>query len=75
MAGTAGQGESDGYSAVRLRNKDIALSMEVEKCAVIPLPDFALVAKCFVGDLSRRTKDADLKMEQHLSRFASVVSN
>ena len=75
MARTTGQGESDGYSAVRFWNKDIALSMEVRKRAVIPLPDFALVAQCFVGGLSRCTKDADLKMEQLLPRFAVVVSD
>ena len=39
VSGTAGQGESDGYSAipsVLLRNKDIPLSTKVRKCDLIP---------------------------------------
>ena len=70
--GIAAQGESNEYCALLLW-KNIAPGMKIDKDAPNTRPAFALVTQCIVWGLSCYTKDEDLKMEQFLSRFTTVV--
>jgi len=73
--GITGQGESDDYFAILLWNEYIALSMKVGKGVPIPVLIFALVTQCPIWGLGCCTKNADLKMEQFLSRFTAALSD
>ena len=73
VVGMAGQGKSDGYSAVLLFWEYIAPSTKVGKRVPIPLSFFAFMTECIIWSLSCCTKDTDLKTEQFLSRFTALA--
>ena len=75
MFGTASQDESDEKSAVLLWNDYITLSTKVGKGVLISIPIFAFVAQCLIWGLSCCTKDANMKVEQFLSRFTLLFIN
>jgi len=78
MLRTAGQGESDGYSAalsLLCRDTYIAPRTKVGKSGPIPLPIVAFVTQGIVGGLGCRPKNTDLEVEELLSRFTAQLSD